>query len=151
MTVSWLKMKVAAVHAAPGYMDKEASTAKVNSIKDAGEQGIKLLAFPESFIPGTRYVCCLTQSVIYIFMRIARFLQAQIYISDRRNSRRIIESADQNIREDGLNGNPPLPTPAPALSRTPVGPRGVTVGLGVLARRPPGDGTGVLAERGGSR
>lgn len=67
MTVSWLKMKVAAVHAAPGYMDKEASTAKVNSIKDAGEQGIKLLAFPEFFIPGYP-VCMLPYTVCHIYI-----------------------------------------------------------------------------------
>ncbi|KAK7742143.1 hypothetical protein SLS53_004729 [Cytospora paraplurivora] len=56
MAVPRFKMKVAAVHAAPVYMNKEASTAKVVSIiKDAGEQGIKLLAFPETFIPGYPY------------------------------------------------------------------------------------------------
>ncbi|ROW13018.1 hypothetical protein VPNG_05906 [Cytospora leucostoma] len=59
MAVPRFKMKVAAVHAAPVYMDKEATTAKVVSIiKDAGEQGIKLLAFPETFIPG--YPVCTT-------------------------------------------------------------------------------------------
>lgn len=53
MAVPRFKLKVAAVHAAPVYMDKQATTAKaVQIIKDAGEQGIKLLAFPETFIPG---------------------------------------------------------------------------------------------------
>lgn len=47
------RLKAAAVHAAPVYMDKEATTAKVVSIiKAAGGQGIKLLVFPETFIPG---------------------------------------------------------------------------------------------------
>lgn len=53
MAVPSFKLKAAAVHAAPVFMDKEATTAKtVRIIKDAGEQGIKLLVFPETFIPG---------------------------------------------------------------------------------------------------
>lgn len=69
MTAPRLKMKVAAVvHAAPEYADKEASTAKVDSIiKDAGEQGIKLLAFPEFFIPGYP-VCMLPYTVCHIYI-----------------------------------------------------------------------------------
>ncbi|KAL0256247.1 hypothetical protein SLS55_008639 [Diplodia seriata] len=52
------KLKVAAVHAAPVYMDKRATTAKVvRIIEEAGKQGIKLLAFPETFIPGYPYFC----------------------------------------------------------------------------------------------
>lgn len=53
MTVPKFKLKVAAAHLAPVFMDKEATTVKViNSIRDAGAQGIDLLAFPETFIPG---------------------------------------------------------------------------------------------------
>lgn len=48
-----IKLKAAAVHAAPVFMDKKATTAKVvRIIEDAGKQGIKLLGFPETFIPG---------------------------------------------------------------------------------------------------
>lgn len=47
------KIKVAAVHAAPVFMDKKATTRKVVSlIEQAGEEGIKFLVFPETFIPG---------------------------------------------------------------------------------------------------
>ncbi|KAJ7603131.1 carbon-nitrogen hydrolase [Roridomyces roridus] len=49
-------MRVAAVHAAPVYMDKEATTQKViDLIRQAGERGIRLLVFPETFIPGYPY------------------------------------------------------------------------------------------------
>lgn len=48
-----MKLKAAAVHAAPVFMDKKATTAKVvRLIEEAGKQGIKLLGFPETFIPG---------------------------------------------------------------------------------------------------
>ncbi|ORY60094.1 nitrilase [Pseudomassariella vexata] len=53
-----IKLKVAAVHAAPIYMDKEATVTKViRIIEDAGKEEIKLLAFPETFIPGYPYFC----------------------------------------------------------------------------------------------
>lgn len=53
MSLPIFKLKAAVVHATPVYMDKEATTAKVvRIIKDAGQQGIKLLALPETFIPG---------------------------------------------------------------------------------------------------
>jgi len=47
------KFKVAAVHAAPVFMNKAATTAKVIALIDqAAQQKIKLLVFPETFIPG---------------------------------------------------------------------------------------------------
>ncbi len=47
------KFKAAAVHAAPVYMDKTATLQKViRLIKQAGEEGIDLLVFPETFVPG---------------------------------------------------------------------------------------------------
>lgn len=47
------KIKAAVVHASPVYMDKQATTAKVvRLIQEAGEKGVELLAFPETFIPG---------------------------------------------------------------------------------------------------
>lgn len=47
------KLKVAAVHAAPVLMDKAATTLKVTRlIEQAGKEGVKLLVFPETFIPG---------------------------------------------------------------------------------------------------
>lgn len=53
MAVPRFKLKVAAAHLAPVYMDKEATTKKViDAIRDAGAQGVELLAFPETFIPG---------------------------------------------------------------------------------------------------
>lgn len=53
MDIPRFRLKAAAVHAAPVYMDKEATTAKVvKIIESAGEKGIQLLAFPETFIPG---------------------------------------------------------------------------------------------------
>lgn len=53
MAVPRFKLKVAAAHLAPVYMDKEATTKKVtDAIRVAGAEGIELLAFPETFIPG---------------------------------------------------------------------------------------------------
>lgn len=53
MAVPRFKLKVAAAHLAPVYMDKEATTKKVtDAIRVAGAEEIDLLAFPETFIPG---------------------------------------------------------------------------------------------------
>lgn len=53
MAVPRFKLKVAAAHLAPVYMDKEATTKKVtDAIRAAGAEEIDLLAFPETFIPG---------------------------------------------------------------------------------------------------
>lgn len=53
MDLPRFKLRAAAVHAAPVYMDKEKTTAKVvRIIEDAGKQGLELLVFPETFIPG---------------------------------------------------------------------------------------------------
>lgn len=47
------KLRVAAVHAAPVFMDKKATTEKVISlIEQAGRENIELLVFPETFVPG---------------------------------------------------------------------------------------------------
>ncbi|KAJ6601214.1 nitrilase [Mycena vulgaris] len=49
-------IKAAAVHAAPVYMDKKATTQKVvDIIQQARSKGITLLVFPETFIPGYPY------------------------------------------------------------------------------------------------
>lgn len=46
-------IKVAAVQAAPGFMDIDKAVAKtINLIDQAGQQGIQLLAFPETWLPG---------------------------------------------------------------------------------------------------
>ncbi|KAI1959121.1 hypothetical protein LOZ58_004829 [Ophidiomyces ophidiicola] len=50
------KVTVAAAHAAPVFMDKAATTDKVvRLIHQAGRQGIELLVFPETFVPGYPY------------------------------------------------------------------------------------------------
>ena len=51
--MSEVKFKAAAVHAAPVYMNKQATLEKVvRLIKQAGQEGIQLLVFPETFVPG---------------------------------------------------------------------------------------------------
>jgi nitrilase len=46
------KVRVAAAHAAPVFLDKTATTAKARDlIKEAARHGAQLLAFPETFIP----------------------------------------------------------------------------------------------------
>lgn len=48
--------KVAAAHAAPVYLDADASVAKVcDWIAAAGRGGVSLLVFPEVFVPGFPY------------------------------------------------------------------------------------------------
>ncbi|KAG5808095.1 hypothetical protein H9Q71_007340 [Fusarium xylarioides] len=50
------KVVVAAVHAAPVFMNKAATTDKViDLIERAGKENIELLVFPETFIPGYPY------------------------------------------------------------------------------------------------
>lgn len=47
------KFKAAAAHAAPVFMDKAASIKKVVSlIEQAAQEDIKLVVFPETFVPG---------------------------------------------------------------------------------------------------
>jgi len=47
------KFKVAAAHAAPVFMNKVATIKKVVSlIEQAAKADVKLLVFPETFIPG---------------------------------------------------------------------------------------------------
>lgn len=53
MTPKETKFKVAAAHAAPVFMDKAATIKKtVRLIEQAAKDDIKLLVFPETFIPG---------------------------------------------------------------------------------------------------
>jgi nitrilase len=48
-----VKFKVAAAHAAPVFMNKAATIKKtVALIEEAASNDIKLLVFPETFIPG---------------------------------------------------------------------------------------------------
>ena len=47
------KVRVGAVQAEPGWVDLSASVEKtIALIKEAGEKGIKVLGFPEVWIPG---------------------------------------------------------------------------------------------------
>ncbi|MGU4701508.1 carbon-nitrogen hydrolase family protein [Burkholderia cepacia] len=51
-----MKFKAAAVHAAPVFMDKDATVEKaISFIRKAGQEGIRLLVFPETFLPGYPY------------------------------------------------------------------------------------------------
>ncbi len=53
MTFKSTKFKVAAAHAAPVFMDKAATIRKaVQLIEEAAAEGVKMLVFPETFIPG---------------------------------------------------------------------------------------------------
>ena len=53
MPVSHPKLKVVAVQAAPVYLDLDASIDKaIGLIKDAARSGAKLIAFPETWLPG---------------------------------------------------------------------------------------------------
>lgn len=47
------RFKVAAAHAAPVFMDKKATIKKcIRLIEEAAQDDIKLLVFPETFVPG---------------------------------------------------------------------------------------------------
>jgi len=47
-----LKVRAAAVHAAPVFMDKMATLEKVADFIEKAEGSIDLLVFPETFVPG---------------------------------------------------------------------------------------------------
>ena len=56
--MSSTKIKVAAVHAAPVYMNKRATIQKVvKIIEGASKDGVDLLVFPETFVPGYPVSC----------------------------------------------------------------------------------------------
>ena len=56
MSTSYPKFKAAAVQAAPVYLNRDATVRKAcDLIKEAGENGAKLVAFPEVFIAGYPY------------------------------------------------------------------------------------------------
>ena len=53
MAIAHPKYKVAAVQAAPAFLDLEASVDKtIRLIDEAGAAGARLIAFPETWIPG---------------------------------------------------------------------------------------------------
>lgn len=53
MAAKQTKFKVAAAHAAPVFMNKAATIRKtIALIEQAAEDDVKLLVFPETFIPG---------------------------------------------------------------------------------------------------
>ena len=50
------RFKVAAVHASPVFMNKQASVDKaIGFIEESGRSGSSLLVFPEAFVPGYPY------------------------------------------------------------------------------------------------
>ncbi|KAH8814963.1 nitrilase [Xylogone sp. PMI_703] len=72
------KHRVAAVHAAPVYMDKDATTDKiVQLIEEAGKHFIDLLAFPEAFLPGYPYFVHIF-SPLQLFGAVATYTQASV-------------------------------------------------------------------------
>jgi nitrilase len=61
------KFKVAAAHAAPVFMDKAATIKKaIQLIETAAKDDIKLLVFPETFIPG--YPVCASALNLKLWM-----------------------------------------------------------------------------------
>ena len=53
---AFLKMKVAAVQAAPILLDREATVSKAcRLIEEAGDEGAKVIGFPEGYIPAHPY------------------------------------------------------------------------------------------------
>jgi nitrilase len=58
-----MKFKVAAAHAAPVFMDKQATIKRtVGLIEQASADDIRLLVFPETFIPG--YPVCISVAAL---------------------------------------------------------------------------------------
>ena len=69
------RFKVAAVHASPVFMNKQASIDKaIGFIEEAGRSGISLLVFPEAFVPGYPYwgSCFPTMNQIPVNVMFAR-------------------------------------------------------------------------------
>lgn len=61
------KYKVAAVQAAPVYLDLDASVDKaIGFIKEAADQGVKLIGFPEGYLPGYPWFAFLGRALDYV-------------------------------------------------------------------------------------
>ena len=61
------KYKVAAVQAAPVYLDLDASVDKaIGFIKEAADQGVKLIGFPEGYLPGYPWIAFLGRALDYV-------------------------------------------------------------------------------------
>lgn len=68
------RFRAAAVHAAPVFMDKAATTAKVlRLIEQAAKDSVSLLVFPEVFVPGFP-VRWFTRSLVVSFFLFFSFL-----------------------------------------------------------------------------
>ena len=67
------KYKVAAVQAAPVYLDLAATVDKsVGIIKEAADHGAKLIGFPEGFLPGYPWFAFLGRALDYVQMAVSR-------------------------------------------------------------------------------
>lgn len=87
------KFKAAAVHAAPVYMSKKATIDKaVGLIEQAGAQGIKLLVFPETFVPGYPYFIECYPPLHYA-PALAQYAQESFVVSPSSPDLRAIQSA----------------------------------------------------------
>ena len=69
MAAKATKFKVAAAHAAPVFMDKAATIKKsIRLIEQAAQDDIKLLVFPETFVPGYPVGCSLLHQQQHWFL-----------------------------------------------------------------------------------
>lgn len=79
MMNDYAKLKVAAVQAAPVFLNREATVKKAcELIREAGENGAKIIVFPEGFIP--------THPVWYLFHPVTSELSTQLSIELFKNS-----------------------------------------------------------------
>jgi aliphatic nitrilase len=98
MVDNYSKLKVAAVQAAPIFLDRKATVKKAcDLIREAGENGAKIIVFPEGFIP--------THPVWFLFHSVTDNLSTELSVELFKNSIEVPSSEVDEICDAAKDAN----------------------------------------------